>query len=88
MRLMKIYRNDFDHYEYTLLYVNALVAIGDNPTEVLQNNDKYFVLKTGSLDNLRIYLAKKVNLMRMENGVVAWSLRIYPGRREEYREIC
>ena len=74
MRLMKRLSDGFEHYEYVLLYVDKFLAIGDDPTEVLKKIDKYFGLNTGSLSDPSIYLGAKLNLMRMENGVVAWSL--------------
>ena len=46
MRLMKISINDFDHYEYALIYINDVLTIGYGPTEVLQNTDECFGMKT------------------------------------------
>ena len=51
MRPMKRSSDDFEHNEYVLLCVKNVLAIVEDPTEVLQNIDKYFVLKIGSLSD-------------------------------------
>ena len=56
MRPMKILINYFKNYEYFLLYVNDVLLIGDDTTEVLHKIDKYFGLNTGSLFDPNIYL--------------------------------
>ena len=38
-----------NYYEYILLYDDYVLAIGDDPGEVLKWVDKYFRLKPGSL---------------------------------------
>ena len=73
---MKRSRNDFKNYEYVLLYVNNVLDIGYNPTEFLQNIDKYFGLNPVSLSNPNIYLIAKLNMVRMKNWVVVCSLSL------------
>ena len=51
MRPMKRSSDDFEHNEYVLLCVKNVLAIVEDPTEVLHNIDKYFVLKIGSLSD-------------------------------------
>ena len=74
MRPIKISHDGFKHYEYVLIYVKDFLVIGYDTTEVLQNIDRYFGLKPGYLSDQDIYLSTKLKMMRMENGVVAWSL--------------
>ena len=74
MSPMKTSSDDFEHYEYALLYVDDALAIGNDPTEVLQNTGKYFGLKPGSLSDPKIYLGANLKPTRMENGVVVWYL--------------
>ena len=72
---MKRSSDGFEHYECVLLYVDNVLSIGDDPTEVLQNINKYFGMNTGSLSDSNTFLGAKLNPTRTENGVVAWSLR-------------
>ena len=74
MRQMNISSDDFEHYEYVLLYVDNVLTIGDYPTEVLQKIDNYFGLKPVSLSDPDIYLNAKLKPTSMDNWVVAWSL--------------
>ena len=74
MKPMKIWSDNFEHYGYILLYIDDVLAIGDDPNEVLQNIDKNFGLKPGSISNPNIYLGTNINPMRMDNGLVTWSL--------------
>ena len=76
IRPMKISSDDFEHYDYVLLYVDNVLSISDDPTEVLHNIDKYFGLKPGSLSKPNIYLCEKKKATRMENEVLAGSLSL------------
>ena len=40
-RPMKRSSDGFEHYEYVHLYVNGVLAIGDDPTEVLKKIDNF-----------------------------------------------
>jgi len=64
----------FEHYEYVLLYVDDVLAIGDNPQVVLEKIDKYFGLKPGSLADPTMYLGAKVRPMTMNNGQQCWGV--------------
>ena len=75
MRPIKRSSDDFEQYEYVLLYVDDILAIGDDPTEVLQKINKYFGLNPNSLSGPNIYFGAKLKPMRMNNGVVSQSLR-------------
>ena len=65
MRPMKRSSYGFKHYEYVLLYVDNVLVIGDDITEVLYNIDKYFGLNPDSLSNPKIYLSANMKLTRM-----------------------
>ena len=67
-------RDGFEYYEYILIYVENDLTIGNDPTEVLQKTCKNFVLKSGSLSNLNIYISSNIKVVRVENRVVSWSL--------------
>ena len=49
-----------EYYEYVLLYVDDVLAIGEDPELVLTKVDKYFGLKPGSLADPNMYLGAKV----------------------------
>ena len=85
--LIKWSSDGFEHYEYVLLYVNDVLAISDDPTEVLQNIDKYFGLNPGSLAEPSIYLSAKLKLMKMENWLVAWSLSVSKYTQETMKNM-
>ena len=62
------------YYEYVLLYVDDVMAIGDEPRVVLEKIDKYFGLKPGSLADPNLYLGAKVRPMTMNNGQSCWGM--------------
>ena len=64
----------FEYWEYVLLYVDDVLAIGEHPQEVLMKIDKYFGLKPGSLADPSQYLGAKARPMTMENGVMCWAM--------------
>ena len=66
----KIY--GIEYYEYVILLVDDVLAIGDNPEEFLKRVNKYFGLKPVSLADPNIYLGARVKLMALPNGVMAW----------------
>ena len=68
MRTMKRLSNGFEQYEYVLIYVDNVLSIGDDPTEVLQKIDKYFGLYPGSQYNPSIYLGENLKPTSMNNG--------------------
>ena len=64
-----------ENYDYILIYVDEVLAIGDDSEEVLKWVDKYFGLKPGLLADLNIYLSERVKLVELPNDFMAWSLR-------------
>ena len=64
----------FEYWEYVLLYVDDVLAIGEYPSDVLTKIDKYFGLKPGSIADPNHYLGARVRPMTMENGVICWAI--------------
>ena len=63
--------NGLEYYKYVILYVDDVLAIGDDPEEVLKRLDKYFGLKLGLLAESNIYLSARVKLMALPNSVMS-----------------
>ena len=66
--------NGFKYYEYVLLYVDDCLAISHDAISVLEQLDKYFQMKPGSIGNPDIYLGAKLRSVRLNNGVRCWSM--------------
>ena len=62
------------YYEYVLLYVDDALAIGERPKEQLEEIDKYFKMKPGSITEPKLYLGAKLSLEQLPNGESAWSV--------------
>ena len=62
------------YYEYLLLYVNDYLAVSKHPTELLQELDKYFPIKPGSVGPPKLYLRAKVSKIQLPNGVEDYSV--------------
>lgn len=63
-----------EYYSYVLLYVDDVLAISHNATAVLNELDKFFMMKPGSIGDPDIYLGAKVKPITLNNGVVAWGM--------------
>ena len=55
------------YYSYILIYVDNILCIHDKPDLILTQIDKYFPLKSDSVDELDAYLGAKLKLMQLEN---------------------
>ena len=64
----------FKYYDYVLLYVDDCLAISHNAIAVLEQLDKYFQMKPGSIGDPDIYLGAKLRSVRLNNGVRCWSM--------------
>jgi hypothetical protein len=62
------------YYAYILLYVDDCLAIHHNPRQALEELDKYFEMKKGSIAEPDIYLGAKLRTVRLDNDVKAWSM--------------
>ena len=65
----------FNYYAYILIYVDDVMVIHRDVESVLRRIDKYFKLNHSSIDDPDIYLGPKLNKIRLENGVWAWTNR-------------
>ena len=64
----------FKYYDYVLLYVDDCLAISHNAIIVLEQLDKYFQMKPGSIGDPDIYLGAKLRSVSLNNGVRCWSM--------------
>ena len=62
------------YWELVLLYVDDVLCVSCNPTEIIQNQiGRYFIVKPGSVGPPKIYLGNKVSKVTLENNVEAWA---------------
>jgi len=66
--------DNFKYYAYILLYVDDCLAIHHDAEGALQQIDKFFPMKAGSIGDPDIYLGSKLCKVTMDNGVTAWAL--------------
>ena len=64
----------YKYYAYMLLYADDMLAIHHDATSALDELDRYFQMKPGSVGDLDIYLGAKLRKIQLENGVEAWSM--------------
>jgi len=64
----------FHYYSYMLLYVDDCLAIHHDATTALNDLDKFFMMKKGSIGDPDIYLGAKLKKMKLPNGVEAWGM--------------
>jgi len=60
------------YYAYILLYVDDCLCIHHDAVAALQELDKYFQMKPGSIGDPDIYLGTKLRKVILDNGVYAW----------------
>ena len=61
------------YYAYVLLYIDDCMAISHNATTTLQEINKFFQMKPGSIGDPDVYLGGKLRKIRLPNGVLAWA---------------
>jgi hypothetical protein len=61
-----------EYYEYLFVYTDDILAIGENPKEVLTRLNHYFSLKPDSIHPPDDYLGTKIKLTMLPNGNEAW----------------
>ena len=64
----------FKYYEYVLLYVDDCLAISYDAISVLEQLDKYFQMKPGSIGDPDIDLGSKLRSVMLNNGARCWSM--------------
>ena len=62
-----------DYYEYLLIYTDDCLAVSVNPRGQLEEVDKYFPMKPGSIEPPKIYLGAKISKVQLPNGVEAYA---------------
>ena len=65
--------NGMSYYAYVLLYVDNVLVVHHDATDVLLCLDKYFKMKPGSICDPNFYLGATIKQMRLANGVMAWA---------------
>ncbi len=61
------------YYAYVLLYVDNILVVHHDATDVLLRLDKYFKMKSRSIGDPNVYLGATIKQMRLANGVLAWA---------------
>ena len=64
--------NGEEYYEYLFVYTDDILAIAENPQEILRRLNKYFKLKPDSIHPPDNYLGTKIKQVVLPNGVKAW----------------
>jgi len=62
----------FKYFAYILLYVDDCLCIHHDAVTALQELDKFFQMKHGSIGDPDIYLGTKLRKVVLDNGVYAW----------------
>ncbi len=65
--------NGVSYYAYVLLYVDDVLVVNHDATDVLLRLDKYFKMKPGSIGDPDVYLGATIKQMRLTNEVMAWA---------------
>jgi len=63
------------YYTYVLLYVDDVLVVHRDATDVLLHLDKYFKMKPGSIGDPDVYLGATSKQIHLANGVMAWASR-------------
>ena len=61
------------YYSYMLLYVDDALCIHHDAQTALEDLDRYFQMKEGSIGDPDLYLGAKLRKVSLPNGVQAWS---------------
>jgi hypothetical protein len=77
----------FKYYSYILLYVDDILVINHDAIALIQEIDKFFKMKSGSIGDPDIYLRAKLQEMQLPNGVYAWSLLVSKYIQEAVRNV-
>eukprot|EP00957_Ditylum_brightwellii_P086675 6595505-Ditylum_brightwellii.AAC.1 len=68
------YSDSSKHYEYTLLYIDDALVIGEFDEKLLhQEIVEYFTLNEESIRPPKIYLGSHVRKVKLNNGVECWA---------------
>ena len=64
----------FEYYEYVLLYVDDSLGISHDAMDALDQMDKFFMMRKGSIGDPDIYLGAKLCKVQLDNDVFAWGM--------------
>ena len=76
-----------EYYEYMLLYVDDCLCVSENGRQALDEIDKYFPMKPGSIGPPSLYLGAKICKMELPNGVKAYALSTSQYVQEAVRNV-
>jgi len=76
-----------EYYEYILLYVDDCLAIGSNPQYQVDQINKYFPMKPGSVGPPKMYLGAKIGKMTLKNGAEAYYFSMAQSVNEAVRNV-
>ena len=66
-----------EYYDYILMYVEDILAISMNPTEILKSMEgKTVKYKNGNIATTEIYLGEKLK-QKLMNGHMCWTINSY-----------
>jgi hypothetical protein len=66
--------DNFEYYAYALLYVDDALVVHHDAVSILNQIDKYFQMKSGSIGDPKFYLGAKLRSVILPNGVRAWGM--------------
>ena len=66
--------DNFEYYEYVLLYMDDSFTISHDDMPILDRMDKLFMTKKGSIRDPDIDLGAKLRKVKLDNGVLAWDM--------------
>ena len=64
--------NGDEYYEYLFVYTDNILAIAEDPMEILKRLNRYFRLKPESIHPPDNYLGTKIKKVTLPNGATAW----------------
>jgi Reverse transcriptase (RNA-dependent DNA polymerase) len=77
----------FKYYLYMLLYIDDILAINHDAMSLINEVDRFFKMKAGSVGDPDIYLGAKLREVQLPNGVNAWSLSASKYVQEAVRNV-
>jgi hypothetical protein len=64
----------YQYYAYCLLYVDDILIVHHDSVRMLNEIDRYFKTKAGSIRDREIYLGAKLRPTTLSNGVHCWAM--------------
>ena len=70
------------YYEYMLVYVDDVLAISLNPSEIMVEIGKHFTIKDNKYGEPTAYLGANIEKVQLEDNVTAWSMTSKQSNRD------